>query len=186
MPNVGGLQTEVIKTNYHLPWAGLYGVQRTLDLVVRKYFWPGMRRDVIQYVKNCAMCTQTKLIWHKPWGTAQSPPTPREPWTDIALDFIVRLPESRKCNEGKSYNAIVVIEDRFSKMMRYIPVHDTIDAAKLANGLVHKLILRGAGVPSSIVSDRSPQFTSEFWSALCYHLKIKQQLSTAYHPQTNG
>jgi transposase InsO family protein len=40
-------------------------------------------------------------------------------------------------------------------------------------------------VPSSIVSDRGPQFTSKFWSALCYRLKIKQRLSTAYHPHTN-
>ncbi len=141
VPNVSGLQTEVIKTNHDLPWAGHYGVRRTLDLVARKYFWPGMRRDVIQYVKDCAMCAQTKPIWHKPWRTAQWLPIPREPWMDIALDFIIELPESRKSDEGKSYNAILVIVDRFSRMMRYIPVCDTIDAAKLANVLVHKLIL---------------------------------------------
>ncbi len=76
-----------------------------------------MRRDVIQYVKDCAMCAQMKPIRHKPWGTAQSLPIPREPWTDIALDFIVGVPESRKSDEGKSYNAILVIMDRFSKMM---------------------------------------------------------------------
>jgi hypothetical protein len=62
------------------------------------------------------MCTQTKLIWHKPWGTAQLLPTPRDPWTDIALDFIVGLSELRKSDEGNSYNAILVIMDRFSKM----------------------------------------------------------------------
>ncbi len=80
-------------------------------------------------------------------------PTPQEPWTDIALDFIVSLPESRKSDEGKSYNAILVIVDKFSKLTQYIPVCDTIDATKLANVLVHKLILLGAGVLSSIVSD---------------------------------
>jgi hypothetical protein len=63
------------------------------------------------------------------------------------------LPESQKSDEGKSYNAILVIVDRFSKMTQYIPVRDIIDVTKLANVLVHKLILRGAGVPSSIVSD---------------------------------
>jgi hypothetical protein len=117
--------------------------------------------------------------------TTQSLPIPREPWTNIALDSIVGLLESRKSDEGKSYNAILVIVDRFSKMTRYIPIRNTIDAVKLANVLVHKLILRGAGVPSSIVSDRGPQFTSKIWSALCYYLKIKQRLSTAYHPQTD-
>jgi enolase len=120
---------------------------------MRKYFWPGRRQDVIQYVKDCAMYAQTKPILHKPWGTAQSLPTPRKPWTDIALDFIVRLLELQKSEEGKSYNAILVIVDRFSTMTQYIPICNTIDAAKLANVLVHKLILRGGRVPSSIVSD---------------------------------
>jgi transposase InsO family protein len=77
---------------------------------------------------------------------------------------------------------ILVIVNRISKMTQYIPVCNTIDATKLANVLVHKFILRVAGVPSSIVSDRGSQFTVKFLSALCYHLKIKQQLSTAYHP----
>ncbi len=96
------------------------------------------------------------------------------------------LPESRKSDGGKSYNSILVIVNRFSKMARYIPVRDTIDAAQLASILVQKLILQGAAVPSSIVSNRGSQFTSKFWSALCYHLKIKRRLSTAYHPQTDG
>ncbi len=186
VPNVDGLRAEVIKTNHDLPWAGHYGVRRTLDLIARKYFWPRMQRDVIQYVKDCTMYTKTKLAWHKPRGTAQSLPTPQAPWTDIALDFIVALPESPKSNEGKKYSTILVIVDRFSKMARYIPVRNTIDAAQLANVLVHKLILRGAVVPSSIVSDRGQQFTLKFWSAPCYHLKIKQRLSTVYHPQTDG
>ncbi len=137
-------------------------------------------------MQDCAICTQTKPIRHKPWDMAQSLPIPQAPWTDIALDFIVGLPESPKSDGGKSSNLTLVIVDRFSKMAQYIPVRDTIDAAQLASILVHKLILRGAGVPSSIVSDRGPQFTSKFWSALCYHLKIKQRLSTAYHPQTDG
>jgi hypothetical protein len=40
--NISGLRTEVIKTNHDLLWAGHHRVQRTLDLVVRKYFWPEM------------------------------------------------------------------------------------------------------------------------------------------------
>ncbi len=72
------------------------------------------------------------------------------------MDFIVGLPESQKSDGGKSYNSILVIVDRFSRMARYIPVHDTIDATQLVSILVQKLILRGARVPSNIVSDRGP------------------------------
>jgi hypothetical protein len=52
VPNVGGLRTEVIKTNHDLPWAGHYEVRRTLDLIARKYFWLGMRRDVTYFSKS--------------------------------------------------------------------------------------------------------------------------------------
>jgi hypothetical protein len=186
VPDAGGLRKEVVKVNHDLPWAGHYGVRRTLHLVARKYYWPGMRGDIIEHVKHCAVCAQTKPARHRPWGTAQSLPVPQGPWTDIAMDFIVGLPESKKGDEGKSYNSILVIVNRFSKMALYIPVRDTIDAAKLADVVARKLILRGAGVSSSIVSDRGPQCTSKFCAALCYHLQVKQRLSTAYHPQTDG
>ncbi len=173
VPTVGGLRSEIIKTNHYLPWAGHFGVCKILNFVSRKYYRPGMRQDVIQYVQDCAMYAQTKPARHKPWGTTQSLPLPQAPWTDLALHLIVGLPEFRKSDGGKSYNSIPVIVDRFSKMARYIPVCETIDAAQLASILVHKSILQGAGVPSSIVSDQGPQFTSKFWSVLCYHLMIK-------------
>ncbi len=56
IPTGGSLRSEIICTNHDLPWAGHFRVRRTLDLVTRKYYWLGMRRDVIQYVQNCAMC----------------------------------------------------------------------------------------------------------------------------------
>ncbi len=55
-PTGGSLRSEIIHTNHDLPWAGHLAVHRTLDLVSRKYYWPGMRRDVIPYVQDCAMC----------------------------------------------------------------------------------------------------------------------------------
>jgi transposase InsO family protein len=61
-----------------------------------------------------------------------------------------------------------------------------LDAIGLAEILSRKLVLQGAGVPQSIVSNRGLQFTSKFWAAFCYHLRINRRLSTAYHPQTDG
>ncbi len=93
VPNISGLRNEVIKTNYDLPWVGHYRVRMTLDLIARKYFWLGIRRHVTQYVKDCAICAQTKLIRHMPWRIAQSLPTPLKVLTDTVLDFIVGLLE---------------------------------------------------------------------------------------------
>ncbi len=77
VPTGGGLRAEIIRTNHDLPSASHFGVRRTLDLVSRKYYWPGKRQNVIQYVQDCVMCAQTKPAWHKPWGTAQSLPIPQ-------------------------------------------------------------------------------------------------------------
>jgi hypothetical protein len=114
------------------------------------------------------------------------------------MDFIVGLPESswkarekgqeseRGKGRGRSYNTILVVVDRYTKAARYFMCQETLDAAGLAEIIARKLVLRGTGVPESIVSDGGPQFTAKFSAAFCYHLRIGRRLSTAYHPQTDG
>ena len=76
--------------------------------------------------------------------------------------------------------------DWYTKMACYITVRSDIDTPGLAAVFVRKFILAGPGVPDSIVSDQGSVFTSTFWSAVCYHLKVCRRLLTAFHPQTNG
>ena len=76
--------------------------------------------------------------------------------------------------------------DRYTKMACYIVVQSDIDTPGLAAVFVRKFILAGLGVPDSIVSDWGSVFTSTFWSTVCYHLKVRRRLSTAFHPQTDG
>src|SRR5436189_5253164 len=82
-------------------------------------------------------------------------------------------------------DAILVIVDRFTKYVRFFPVSTTTDAADLAE-LFHNKWELDFGPPHGIVSDRGSLFTSAFWSALCYHSRVKRRLSTAFHPQTDG
>ena len=70
-------------------------------------------------------------------------------------------------------------------MVHYKPVQMTITAPALAEVILN-VVVRHHGLPDSIVSDRGSVFTSKFWSSLCYFLSIKQRLSTAFHPQTDG
>ncbi len=102
------------------------------------------------------------------------------------MDFIVGLLESRQKHHVKPCSAILVFIDRYTKEARYFPCHDWLDAIGLAEILTRKLVLRGAGLPQSIVSYHRPQFTLKFWAAFCYHLRINRRLSTAYYPQTDG
>ena len=100
------------------------------------------------------------------------------------MDFVIGLPISTNW-KGDSYDSILVIVDRLTKMVHYEPVKVTIDAPGLAE-VILDVVVRHHGLPDSIVSDRGSLFTSKFWSSLCYFLGIKRRLSTAFHPQTNG
>ena len=100
------------------------------------------------------------------------------------MDFVTGLPISTDW-KGDSYDSILVIVDRLTKMVHYKPVKVTIDAPGLAEVIID-VVVRHHGLPDSIVTDRGSFFTSKFWSLLCYFLGIKRRLSTAFHPQTDG
>ena len=98
------------------------------------------------------------------------------------MDFITGLSMS------EDYNAICTIIDRLSKERHYIPCHSG-DQGTSAEEVVKIMlwnIYRLHGLPSSIVSDRGPQFVSTLWKSMCKRLKIKANLSTAYHSETDG
>ena len=100
------------------------------------------------------------------------------------MDIVTGLPLSADW-KGDSYDSILVIVDRLTKMVHYEPVKVTIDAPGLAEVIID-VVVRHHGLPDSIISDRGAIFTSKFWSSLCYFLGIKRRLSTAFYPQTDG
>jgi hypothetical protein len=95
------------------------------------------------------------------------------------MDLLTDLPES----EG--FDTILVVVDRFSKMIRLIPTNKTMDSYGMVQLLWEK-VWKDFGVPRVILSDRGPQFASQFMKAHNEIFGIKTALSTAYHPQTDG
>ena len=96
------------------------------------------------------------------------------------MDFIIKLPVS----EG--YDSILTITDHdCTKMMIAIPCNETISAEGVADLYLQQVFPR-FGIPSKVISDRDPRFTSQFMKELCRLLGIKQNVSTAYHPRTDG
>src|SRR5690349_8716397 len=83
------------------------------------------------------------------------------------------------------FDSILVVVDRLSKMTYFIPTTSTVDSMGTAV-LFRDWIFRLHGLPASIVSDRSTTFTSHVSRSLCKMLGIKQKISTAFHPQTDG
>jgi transposase InsO family protein len=157
---------------------GHFGIKKTKDLVARDFWWPGLSAFVTKYVKSCH-CVRFKSTRKQPIGELQPLPVPTRPWSDISTDFIVGLPPCM------GYNAISVWVCRLTKMAHFVPCSNTVTAQDTSNLFLHN-VFRLHGLPSSIVSDRGPQFVSRFWDEFCNTLNIKVSLSTAYHPQTNG
>jgi hypothetical protein len=122
---------EALRQHHDNPIAGHFGTRCTLKLVARKYNWPGMLRDVKAYTKACLMCQRIRPGRDQPYGTMEPLPQPRGPWTDISMDFIVRLPESLRRPRGRPYNAILIVVHWYTKMVRYFKCCNTIDPAGL-------------------------------------------------------
>ncbi|GJQ89464.1 putative reverse transcriptase domain-containing protein [Tanacetum coccineum] len=144
------------------------------------YWWPGMKRDIAEYVSRCLTCSKIKAEHQKPSGLLQQPEIPEWKWEKLAMDFITKLPKS-----SSGYDTIWVIVDRLTKSAHFLPIREDYKTEKLAKIYVNEIVARH-GVPVSIISDRDGRFTSHLWQALQEALGTRLDMSTAYHPQTDG
>ena len=173
------LKRDVLSSCHDGPTAGHFGVQKTFELVTRTFYWPGLRKFVKRFVSTCDTCQRNKGVRHKPFGLLQPLPIPETPWSSLSMDFIVQLPESN------GFTAILVIVDRFTKMAHFAPTTDNVDARGTVK-LFMDNSFRHHGIPEDIVSDRGTTFTAQFTQEFMKALRVTQNLSTAFHPQTDG
>ena len=140
-----------------------------------------MKQDIEQYVKGCAACQANKTNT-RPLKPAMIPITPEHnlPFETVAVDFITKLPQS-----GKYDTIMTATCHDCSKAAIMIPCQESITAEGVA-GLYLKNIYPRFGIPKKIISDRDTRFTSKFAKGLCEALQIHQNISTAYHPRTDG
>jgi len=179
VPKSPDLRRQIVELHHDSQIAGHPGRWKTLELVSRNYWWPGMSRYVAAYVKGCDRCNRTKTFPGKLLGKLVPTQIPQQIWEIITVDLITGLPES----EG--YNAIMVVVDKLSKMLHALPTRDSLTSAGLAR-LFRDYVWKHHGLPWQIICDRGPQFVSEFMKELNSLLGIKTAASTAYHPQTDG
>ena len=155
------------------------GHDRTLQLANTSYFWPSMRWDVERFVERLHVCQLSKGKTSNA-GLYLPLPLPTQPRTDVTMDFVLGLPHTQRGN-----NSIFVVVDRFSKMARFVPCKKTLDAVNIAI-LFFLEIYKLHGLPLSIFSDRDTRFLGHFCRSLWNLLGTSLDMSSAYHPQTDG
>jgi len=176
VPDHADVRLDVLRSHHDHHLAGHLGIGKTITNIRCQ---SGLNQFVTDYVRSCSTCRRSKLVHHKPFGPHRFLPIAIHPWDSISMDFIEGLPLS------ENHDTILVIVCCLSKMVLFIPTCRDIDAEDLAMlFLVH--VFSKHGTPSDIVSDRGKHFISWFWRSLCHLLDIKANLSTAYHPETDG
>nr|GEY75236.1 reverse transcriptase domain-containing protein [Tanacetum cinerariifolium] len=114
------------------------------------YWWPGMKKNIAEYVSRCLTCSKIKAEHQKPSGLLQQP----------------KIPE-------------------FSKSAHFLAIREYFKIERLARIYINETVARH-GVLVSIILDRDGRFSSPFWQALQKTLGTRLDMSTTYHPRTDG
>ncbi|GJW18546.1 putative reverse transcriptase domain-containing protein [Tanacetum coccineum] len=96
------------------------------------------------------------------------------------MDFVSGLPRT-----PSGYDSIWVIVDRLTKSAHFLPMKKTDSIEKLAQLYLKEIVCKH-GIPMSIISDRDSLFSSKFWKSLQDAMETQLDMSTAYHPETDG
>nr|GEX75632.1 putative reverse transcriptase domain, ribonuclease H-like domain, aspartic peptidase domain protein [Tanacetum cinerariifolium] len=139
-----------------------------------------MKADIATYVSKCLTCLKVKAEHQKPSGLLVQPEIPQWKWDNITMDFVTKLPKAKNGND-----TIWVVVDRLTKSAHFLPIKETDPMDKLARLYLKEVVTRH-GIPVSIICDRDPRFTSNFWKAFKKAMGTRLDMSMAYHPETDG
>ncbi|GJS19333.1 hypothetical protein Tco_0447965 [Tanacetum coccineum] len=144
------------------------------------YWWPNIKADIATYVSKCLTCAKVKAEHQRPSGLLVQLDIPEWKWEKITMDFITKLPKT-----ATRFDSIWVIVDHLTKSAHFLPMREMDSTEKLMRLYMKEIVARH-GIPVSIISDRDSHFTSRVWKSLHKALGTQLNLSTAYHPQTDG
>ena len=159
------LRQEVFNQHHETRIAGHQGINRTLELITRTYYFPKIRKFVEDRIRTCDTCQRNKAARHKLYGKLMFNQAPTSAWEDVTLDFITKLPESKEPMTKTSFDSILVVTDWLTKYGYFIPYKESSSAEDLAY-VFNKYIIGNHGISKRIISDRDKLFTSRFWKSL--------------------
>ena len=126
VPKDEKLKVEIIRLHHDMPIAGHGEQWKTVELVTRNYWWPGVMREVKRYMKGCDQCQRMKNRAEMPAGKLRPNKVPERLWQHILVDFITKLLIS------KGHDSILVVCNRFSKISHFVVTTEKTIAEELA------------------------------------------------------
>ncbi|GJY97673.1 putative reverse transcriptase domain-containing protein [Tanacetum coccineum] len=180
LPCYGDLRTVIMHESHKSKYSIHPGSDKMYQDMKKLYWWPNMKADIATYVSKCLTCAKVKAEHQRPSGLLVQPEIPQWKWDNITMDFIMKLPKS-----SQGYDTIWVIVDRLTKSAIFVPMRETNPMEKLARMYLKEVVTRH-GIPVSFICDHDPRFASNFWRSLQKALGKNLDMSTAYHPQTDG
>ncbi|GJR56238.1 putative reverse transcriptase domain-containing protein [Tanacetum coccineum] len=158
LPLFGGLRDLIMHESHKSKYSIHPGSDKMYQDLKKLYWWPNMKAEIATYVSKCLTCAKVKAEHQKPSGLPRTP---------------------------SGYDSIWVIVDRLTKSAHFLPMKKTDSIEKLAQLYLKEVVCKH-GVPTSIISDRDSLFTSRFWKSLQEAMGTQLDMSTAYHPETDG
>nr|GEY21341.1 putative reverse transcriptase domain-containing protein [Tanacetum cinerariifolium] len=158
LPKFGGLRDLIMHESYKSKYLIHPGSDKMYQDLKQLYWWPNMKAKIATYVSKCLTCAKVKAEHQRPSGLLRTP---------------------------SGYDSISVIVDRLTKSAHFLLVKTTESMEKLTQLYLKEVFCRH-GIPISIISDRDSKFTSRFWWSLQEALGTRLDMSTAYHPETDG
>ena len=173
------LQQKILAACHSSALGGHSGFPATYTRMKQLFAWKGMKHAVKEFVTSCLTCQRAKPDRARLPGLLQPLPVPSAAWQILSMDFVEGLPRSHHAN------CILVIIDSFTKYAHFLALSHPFSAAMIAKEFLNQ-VYRLHGMPNAIVSDRDRIFTSNFWCELFRLADVQLQMSSSYHPQSDG
>nr|GEY75507.1 putative reverse transcriptase domain-containing protein [Tanacetum cinerariifolium] len=180
LPLFGNLRDVIMYESHKLKYSIHPGSDKMYQDLKKLYWWPNIKAIINEYVRKCLTCFRVKAECQKPSALLIQPEIPTWKWERITIDFVTKLPRT-----SNRHDTIWVIVDRLTKSAHFIHTRETDSMETLTKLYIKEIVLRHE-VPISIISDRDSHFTSRFWQSMQSALGTQLDMSTAYHPKTDG
>lgn len=173
------LKLEILQSMHDDPLSGHLGFAKTFNKIRNRFYWTGLQKDVLRYVKGCESCQSRKGPTNqKPAGLLQPIPV-GPPFHRVGLDLLGPFRRSRRGNK-----MIICATEYCTRWVETRAILDGV-ARNVAKFMLEQIICRH-GAPSNILTDQGKVFQSQLVTELLHQMGSNSQLTTAYHPQCNG